>query len=188
MRLKALLLSLLLGVSTGAAAFGDLVDNSNKAAAGAAAKAKAAAGALAVSVPIMVLKSAPNATIEGDQAPKIPEPAAIAPNPNAPPPSAQCRFANSVTGAVPQFGIGITASEWDRICGLWLAAQQTTGDAQTEAAAAAFCLTMKDAGVYSATCFDWEEGQNALMMSKPVLMNDNQATVVFGGSGSGGWN
>lgn len=113
-------------------------------------------------------------TINGDDA------AAIAPNPSAPPPSAQCRFGWGVTGAGVGFGAGITASEWDEICGLWLAAQQTTGEAKREAAAAAFCLTMKKAKVQSPTCKDWEQGQGVLA----VEMNDNKAAVVFGGVGT----
>jgi len=108
--------------------------------------------------------------------------AAIAPNPSAPAPSAQCRFGWSVTGAVIDFGAGITGSEWDEICGLWLAAQQTTGTAKNEAAAAAFCLTMKKAKVKSPTCDTWDQGQ----MVVKVEMNDNQAEIVFGGAGTGG--
>ena len=110
--------------------------------------------------------------------------AAIAPNPSAPAPSAQCRFGWSVTGAVIDFGAGITGSEWDEICGLWLAAQQTTGSAKDEAAAAAFCLTMRKAKVKSPTCDTWDQGQ----MVVKVEMNDNQAEIVFGGVGSGGRN
>lgn len=110
--------------------------------------------------------------------------AAIAPNPSAHAPSAQCRYGWSVTGAGVGFGAGISASEWDEICGLWMAAQQTTGTARDEAAAAAYCLTMKKAKVKSATCSDWDNGQN-LMMAKKVEMNENQAEIVFGGVGSG---
>lgn len=150
------------------------------------AHASAKAGALAVAAPITLVKSSPSSIIEASAPPKIPDNAAIAPNPHAAPPSAQCRFGWSLTGAVVEFGIGASGSEWDRICGLWLAAQQTVGTARDEAAAAAFCLTMKDAGVQSETCFDWENGQNALAMTHKVEMNDNQAAVVF--SGSGGWN
>lgn len=115
----------------------------------------------------------------------IPKPAdapAIAPNPSAPPPSAQCRFGWGVTGAGVGFGAGLTASEWDEICGLWLAAQQTTGEAKQEAAAAAFCLTMKKAKVHSPTCLAWDQGQQVVA----VEMNDNQADIRFGGAG--GWN
>jgi hypothetical protein len=89
---------------------------------------------------------------------------------------------------VPAFGAGITASEWDEICGLWLAAQQTSGDARSEAAAAAFCLTMKKAKVRSPTCEDWHiaqsEGRDATVTK--VVMNENQADIRFGGAG--GWN
>jgi hypothetical protein len=105
---------------------------------------------------------------------------AIAPNPSAPPPSAQCRYGWSVTGAVVEFGMGVTGSDWDEICGLWLAAQQTTGEAKSEAASAAFCLTMKKAKVASPTCASWDKGQGELR----VEMNQNQAAVVFGGAGT----
>ena len=126
-----------------------------------------------------------SAVINEAPAAKIPDPAAIAPNPSAPPPSAQCRFGWGVTGAGVAFGAGITASEWDEICGLWLAAQQTTGEAKSEAAAAAFCLTMKKAKVHSPTCETWKAGQG----QAEVVMNDNRANVSFGGAGySGGWN
>lgn len=107
------------------------------------------------------------------------EAAAIAPNPYAHAPSAQCRFGWSVTGAVVPFGAGVSGSEWDRICGLWMAAQQTIGDAQTEAAAAAFCLTMKDAGVQSKVCATWADDQQA-----QVTMSDLPAGVIFSGAGS----
>ena len=114
----------------------------------------------------------------------------VAANPNAHPPSAQCRFGESGTLGVQEFGLGYSGSFWDRICGLWLAAQKTTGDARDEAATAAFCLTMKDAGVQSPTCVDWSTEQGTLMVAaeKRVQMSDNKATIVFGGSGSGGWN
>jgi len=63
-----------------------------------------------------------------------------------------------------------------------MAAQQTTGAAKQEAAAAAFCITMKDAGVKSKVCETWEDGQG----TAEVVMNDNKADVRFGGAG--GWN
>jgi hypothetical protein len=85
-----------------------------------------------------------------------------------------------VTGAVVEFGVGVTGSDWDEICGLWLAAQQTTGDAKAEAASAAFCLTMKKAQVASPTCASWDKGQGELK----VVLNQNQAAVVFGGAGT----
>ena len=107
------------------------------------------------------------------------EAAAIAPNPSAHAPSAQCRYGWSVTGAGVGFGAGISASDWDEICGLWMAAQQTTGTARSEAAAAAYCLTMKKAGVFSPTCADWQQGQG---MAR-VEMGANQADIVFGGAG-----
>ena len=108
------------------------------------------------------------------------EAAAIAPNPIAPPPSAQCRYGWSVTGAVVEFGVGVTGSDWDEICGLWLAAQQTEGTAKLEATSAAFCLTMKKARVASPTCAMWDKGQGELK----VVLNKNQAAVVFGGAGT----
>lgn len=114
----------------------------------------------------------------------------VAPNPNAHPPSAQCRFGESATLGVQEFGFGYSGSFWDRICGLWLAAQQTTGAPSEEAATAAFCLTMRDAGVQSPTCVGWSTQQGTLEMeaAKRVKLNSNQATVVFGGASSGGWN
>lgn len=108
--------------------------------------------------------------------------AAIAPNPSAHAPSAQCRYGWSVTGAGVGFGAGVSASEWDDICGLWMAAQQTTGDARQEAASAAFCLTMKRSKVSSEVCKTWEMGQG----KAAVAMNENQADIVFGGAGTGG--
>jgi hypothetical protein len=105
--------------------------------------------------------------------------AAIAPNPSAHAPSAQCRYGWSVTGAGVGFGAGISASEWDDICGLWMAAQQTTGDARQEAASAAFCLTMKRSKVSSKVCEAWEMGQG----KAAVAMNSNDATIVFTGAG-----
>ena len=121
------------------------------------------------------------ASVELQEAPaaKIPDPAAIAPNPSAHAPSAQCRYGWSVTGAVTAFGAGISGSEWDEICGLWMAAQQTTGAARDEAAAAAFCLTMKRSGVHSPTCAEWLRGQG----EAEVVMNSNDADIVFTGAG-----
>ena len=107
------------------------------------------------------------------------EAAAIAPNPSAHAPSAQCRYGWSVTGAGVGFGAGISASEWDDICGLWMAAQQTTGDARQEAASAAFCLTMKRSKVSSKVCEAWEMGQG----KAAVAMNSNDAAIVFTGAG-----
>ncbi len=123
-------------------------------------------------------------TVSGDQ--NDYDAAAIAPNPSAHAPSAQCRYGWSVTGAGVGFGAGISASEWDEICGLWMAAQQTTGPARDEAAAAAYCLTMKKAKVRSPTCVDWDNGQG--MMAQKVEMNTNEADIVFGGVGAGGRN
>lgn len=174
------LLPILLGllISQGAWAFGDLIDNSNN--------AKAAAGALAVAAPVMVLKASPNVTIEGATEAEQNFPVVVA-SATAHPPSAQCRFGLGAQFGVQEFGIGVSGSEWDRICGLWLAAQQTTGDASNEAATAAYCLTMKDAEVHSETCASWENGQN-LAKNRAVALNDERAVVVFGGSGNGGWN
>ena len=106
------------------------------------------------------------------------EAAAIAPNPSAHAPSAQCRYGWSVTGAGVGFGAGISASQWDDICGLWMAAQQTTGDARQEAASAAFCLTMKRSKVSSKVCEAWEMGQG----EAAVAMNSNDASIVFAGA------
>lgn len=113
------------------------------------------------------------------------EAAAIAPNPSAPAPSAQCRFGWSLTGAGVGFGAGVTGSEWDEICGLWLAAQQVTGEARKEAAAAAFCLTMKKASVKSPTCVDWEGGQG-MTKTEVALDRELRPDVIFGGAGSDG--
>ncbi len=107
------------------------------------------------------------------------EAAAIAPNPSAHSPSAQCRYGWSVTGAGVGFGAGVSASEWDDICGLWMAAQQTTGDARQEAASAAFCLTMKRSKVSSKVCEAWEMGQG----KAAVAMGTNDASIVFTGAG-----
>lgn len=170
--LTGILLAIAVGTAT---AGGPLIDNSTnqKAIAVQVQKAKASAQADGSAV----INQAPAA--------KIPDPAAIAPNPSAPAPSAQCRFGWGVTGAGVAFGAGITASEWDEICGLWLAAQQTTGKAKSEAAAAAFCLTMKKAKVHSPTCLEWDQGQQVVQ----VDMNENRANISFGGAGyGGGWN
>lgn len=178
------LLPILLGflLSQGAWAFGDYNDNSVEAKAKAAASAKA--GALAVSVPIMVLKSSPNATIEGAEAPNIPPVVASA---NAHQPSAQCRYGLGAQFGVQEFGLGLSTSQWDEICGLWMAAQLTEGEASNQAATAAYCLTFKKAGVSNATCADWDNGQN-MAMAKKVEQGEHRGQVVFGGSGSGGWN
>lgn len=178
------LLPILLGllISQGAWAFGDFEDNSNTAKA--YAGAKAAAGAAAFSMPIMVLKSAPNATIAGDEAPNIPPVVASA---TAHQPSAQCRYGLGGQFGVQEFGFGLSTSQWDEICGLWMAAQLTTGVASNQAATAAYCLTFKKAGVSNATCADWDNGQN-MAMAKEVEQGERKAHVVFGGSGNGGWN
>jgi len=170
--MRVLIATILLGWAVGALAFGDF-ENNDYASAKARAKAVAAAGAKAKTGD----SSAALTVQEAKQ--NIPP---IAPNPSAPPPSAQCRYAWSATLGLQEFGTGITASEWDRICGLWMAAQQTTGAAKQEAAAAAFCITMKDAGVKSKVCETWEDGQG----TAEVVMNDNKADVRFGGAG--GWN
>lgn len=173
--MNRLIVALLLLGASSAWAGGPLIDNSTnqKAIAVQVQKAKASASADG------------SAYIEAAPIPKPAANAAIAPNPSAPAPSAQCRFGWGVTGAGVAFGAGITASEWDEICGLWLAAQQTTGAAKSEAAAAAFCLTMKKAKVHSPTCTTWDQGQQVVQ----VEMNDNRANVSFGGAGyGGGWN
>lgn len=138
----------------------------------AAAAAKASAGAAAKAKSGDSSSSLATGSVSYDAA-------AIAPNPSAPPPSAQCRYGWSITGAVVEFGAGITGSDWDEICGLWLAAQQTTGDAKVEAASAAFCLTMKKAKVMSPTCAMWDQGQGELR----VTMSENRAAISFGGVG-----
>ena len=185
MRLLAALL--LATVASSAMAFGDYIDNSDKAGAKASAKASASAkaGALAVAAPITLVKSSPSATIQAAAPAKAPDIPPIVASATAAPPSAQCRFGWGGQFGVQEFGFGISGSDWDRICGLWLAAQQTTGTASNEAATAAYCLTMQDAKVHSATCADWENGQN-LAMAEKVKLNDRGATVVFGGSS--GWN
>ncbi len=134
-----------------------------------------------VAVQVQKAQAAGSAVINGASIPKPADAPAIAPNPSAHSPSAQCRYGWSVTGAGVGFGAGISASEWDEICGLWMAAQQTTGDARQEAANAAFCLTMKKAKVQSRTCADWDNGQD-LMMAKQVEMNTNDASIIFTGA------
>ncbi len=128
---------------------------------------------------IQVAKAQQHVQVDGSPTTSDYEAAAIAPNPSAHAPSAQCRYGWSVTGAGVGFGAGISASEWDDICGLWMAAQQTTGDARQEAASAAFCLTMKRSKVSSKVCEAWEMGQG----EAAVAMNSNDATIVFTGAG-----
>ena len=128
---------------------------------------------------IQVTKAQQHMQVDGSPTTNDYEAAAIAPNPSAHAPSAQCRYGWSVTGAGVGFGAGISASEWDDICGLWMAAQQTTGDARQEAASAAFCLTMKRSKVSSKVCEAWEMGQG----KAAVAMNSNDATIVFTGAG-----
>lgn len=135
-------------------------------------------------VGIQVAKATQQMKVDGSPTSNDYDAAAIAPNPSAHAPSAQCRYGWSVTGAGVGFGAGISASEWDDICGLWMAAQQTTGDARQEAASAAFCLTMKRSKVSSKVCEAWEMGQG----KAEVAMNENQADIVFGGVGTGGRN
>lgn len=119
-------------------------------------------------------------------APKIPKPAAMAPNPSAAPPSASCWIGASVTAAVSEFGIGVSGMEWDAICGLWLAAQQVAGEPQKEAATAAFCMTMEKAKVQSVSCVNWSKDQT-LMANLIELDPDHRANVSFSGSGSNGY-
>lgn len=162
-----LLATLLLFVASSAMAGGPLIDNSTNQKASAIQVAKA-------SQHVQVDGSPTTLTESHDY-----DAAAIAPNPSAHAPSAQCRYGWSVTGAGVGFGAGISASEWDDICGLWMAAQQTTGDARQEAASAAFCLTMKRSKVSSKVCEAWEMGQG----EAAVAMNDNDAAIVFTGAG-----
>jgi hypothetical protein len=117
---------------------------------------------------------------------KIPNPAAMAPNPNAAPPSASCWIGASVTAAISEFGIGVSGMEWDPICGLWLAAQQVAGEPQKEAATAAYCMTMAKAKVQSVSCVDWSKDQT-LMANLITLDPDNRASVNFSGSGTSGY-
>lgn len=168
-----LLATLLLFVASSAMAGGPLIDNSTNQKA----------------VAVQVAKASQHVTVDGSPttvsgATHDYDAAAIAPNPSAHAPSAQCRYGWSVTGAGVGFGAGISASEWDDICGLWMAAQQTTGDARQEAASAAFCLTMKRSKVSSKVCEAWEMGQG----KAAVAMNENQADIVFGGVGAVGRN
>jgi hypothetical protein len=166
-----LLAALLLFVASSAMAGGPLIDNSTNQKQHAIQVAKASQQ--------MKVDGSPTTVTGSDY-----DAAAIAPNPSAHAPSAQCRYGWSVTGAGVGFGAGISASEWDDICGLWMAAQQTTGDARQEAASAAFCLTMKRSKVSSEVCKTWEMGQG----KAAVAMNENQAEIVFGGVGTGGRN
>lgn len=129
-------------------------------------------------VGIQVAKATQHMQVDGSPTSNDYDAAAIAPNPSAHAPSAQCRYGWSVTGAGVGFGAGISASEWDDICGLWMAAQQTTGDARQEAASAAFCLTMKRSKVSSKVCETWAMGQG----KAAVAMNSNDATIVFTGA------
>lgn len=117
---------------------------------------------------------------------KIPDPAAMAPNPHAAPPSASCWIGASVTAAISEFGIGVSGMEWDPICGLWLAAQQVAGEPQKEAATAAYCMTMAKAKVQSRSCVNWDKDQT-LMETLVALDPDNRARVTFDGSGGGTW-
>lgn len=85
---------------------------------------------------------------------------AIAPDTNAPDPTAQCRFSQgfSVAGSAVMAGgsIGHSTSEYDPICGAWMAASQTTGNAKTVATTVAYCMTMEETGVEVAECDDWK--------------------------------
>jgi len=161
--------ALLLGLALGVQAFGDYEDNRTQAEADAYALSLAKAQAVAAAG----AKAGGGSVTQGDV-----DAAAVSPNPSAHAPSAQCRYGTSVTGAGIGFGAGISVSDWDRICGLWMAAQQTTGTAQKEAAAAAFCLTMQDAGVHSKVCEEWNKGQG----EAEVAMNGNEAKIVFSGA------
>lgn len=172
-RLTTLILTLLISSSSWAFNFGDNTE----------ANAKASAKAGAIAAPIMVLKNPVTVSSTGSD-PNIPP---VVSSAYAHAPSAQCRFGWGVQFGVQEFGIGGSGSEWDRICGLWMAAQQTTGDPSNEAATAAFCLTMKDAEVHSETCAAWENGQN-LAKNKVVGLTEERGNIIFGGSGNGGWN
>jgi hypothetical protein len=85
---------------------------------------------------------------------------AIAPDVNAPDPTADCRFSQgfSVAGSAVMAGgsIGHSTSEYDPICGAWMAASQTTGNAKTVATTVAYCMTMEETGVEVAQCDDWK--------------------------------
>lgn len=86
---------------------------------------------------------------------------AIAPDLSAPAPTAGCRYSQgfSMAGSViaGSGSIGHTTSEWDEICGLWMAAKQSGGDAKATATVAAYCLTMERAGVAVKECDGWRE-------------------------------
>ena len=85
---------------------------------------------------------------------------AIAPDMNAPDPTAQCRFSQGFSiagsGVVASGSIGHSTSEYDAICGAWMASSQTTGNAKTVATTVAYCLTMDEAGIDVAQCEDWK--------------------------------
>ncbi len=84
---------------------------------------------------------------------------AIAPDVNAPDPTADCRFSQgfSVAGSAVMAGgsIGHSTSEYDPICGAWMAASQTTGKAKATATTVAYCMTMEEAEVDVAQCDGW---------------------------------
>ena len=84
---------------------------------------------------------------------------AIAPDMNAPDPTAQCRFSQgfSIAGSAVMAGgsLGHSTSEYDAICGAWMAASQTTGVAKATATTVAYCMTMEEAEVDVAQCDGW---------------------------------
>lgn len=186
--MRTLVAALLLSASS-AWAGGPLIDNSETTKQVAVQVAKANQHQLAVAAPVMVLKNPMTMTSTSTTAKQnIPPVVASA---TAAPPSAQCRFGWGVQFGVQEFGIGGSGSEWDRICGLWLAAQQTSGEPSNEAATAAFCLTMKDAEIHSDRCEAWKVAQaegRELAKEQNVALSDTEARVIFGGAGSGGWN
>lgn len=108
---------------------------------------------------------------------------AIAPDVNAPNPTAQCRYSQgfSIAGSVVVGGgsIGHTTSEYDAICGLWMAVSQTTGEAKILATTAAYCLTMEEAGVEVTPCNGWRNvisGKPAEVEAEEVASVDAEGT------------
>lgn len=103
---------------------------------------------------------------------------AIAPDVNAPAPSAGCRYSQgfSIAGSAVMAGgsIGHTTSEYDEICGAWQAARQTTGAAKATATTVAFCLSMEKADVDVAQCDGWR----AAVAGKPASVEPVASATI----------
>jgi len=122
---------------------------------------------------------------------------AIAPDMNAPDPTAQCRFSQGFSiagsGVVASGSIGHSTSEYDPICGAWMASSQTTGNAKTVATTVAYCLTMDEAGIDVAQCEDWKGkvarglGDDGKWVSAPanVAKVEEAETLAFVGGMNG---